>query len=400
MSSDCLRVGHLNVYHIQNFFPDLNVFFESHQLFHLFGLSETRLKNYIPSEGLFLPHYSLIRKDATRSQHTGLVVYIHSSISKIVRRRPDLESEAVESVWLEIQTRKSSILVGYIYRNPASTFDWYDQFVTMMDKVQGCNLNVVLLGDFNIDMQKSNPAWDSTVSLFGLNQMIMSPTRITPHFSTLIDHIYTNDTSIVSNILVPATGISDHFPVCCTLSVKTVKPVLNVHSSIVYRCFKQFDERAFLMDLHVIPFENVYNFSDPNVALSHWIDLFLDVINKHASLKKRRRKEEEKKRLKHQTLPPWLNTDIKQAMLLRDKCRKQKKFVEYKQQRNRVNYLEREAKNIYFFNDLAGNKADISSIPPISVFEQGISISKLDNTKSTGCDGIKVKLLKIALPDI
>ena len=111
------------------------------------------------------PHYSLIRKDAARSQHTGLVVYIHSSVSKIVSRRPDLESEAVESVWLEIQTRKSSIL-----ENPASTFDWYDQFVTMMDRVQDCNVNVVLLGDFNIDMQKSNPAWDSTISLFGLNQ--------------------------------------------------------------------------------------------------------------------------------------------------------------------------------------------------------------------------------------
>ena len=77
-------------------------------------------------------------------------------------------------------------------------------------------------------------------------------------------------------------------------------------------------------------------FRDPNVALSHWIDLFLDVINKHAPLKK--------KPVKQQTLPPWLNTDIKQAMLLRDKCRKQKKFVEYKQQRNRVNYLMREAK--------------------------------------------------------
>ena len=105
---------------------------------------ETRLKSHIPSEGLSLPHYSLIRKDAARSQHTGLVVYIHSSISKIVRRRPDLESEAAESVWLEIQTRKSSILFGYIYRNPAATFDWYDQFVTMMDRVQGCKLNIVL----------------------------------------------------------------------------------------------------------------------------------------------------------------------------------------------------------------------------------------------------------------
>ena len=95
MSSDCLRVGHLNVYHIQIFFNDLNVFFESHQPFHLFGFSETRLKSHIPSECLSLPHYPLIRKDAARSQHTGLVVYMHSLISKIVRRRPDLESEAL-----------------------------------------------------------------------------------------------------------------------------------------------------------------------------------------------------------------------------------------------------------------------------------------------------------------
>ena len=34
------------------------------------------------------------------------------------------------------------------------------------------------------------------------------------------------------------------------------------------------------------------------------------------------------------------------------------------------------------------------SIPPIAVFEVGISISKLDNKKSTDCDGISVKLLK------
>ena len=107
---------------------------------------------------------------------------------------PDLESEAVENVWLEIQTRKSSILVGYMYRNPAATFDWYDQYVTMMNRVRDCKLNVVLLGDFNTDMQKTNPAWFHSVLInFGLGQMITSPTRITPHSSTLTDHIYRSD---------------------------------------------------------------------------------------------------------------------------------------------------------------------------------------------------------------
>ena len=38
------------------------------------------------------------------------------------------------------------------------------------------------------------------------------------------------------------------------------------------------------------------------------------------------------------------------------------------------------------------------SVPPISVFEVRISISKMDNKKSTGCGGVSVKLQKIALP--
>ena len=52
------------------------------------------------------------------------------------------------------------------------------------------------------------------------------------------------------------------------------------------------------MDLHVILFENVYNVSDPSVALSHWMDLFLDVINKHAPPPQQQKKKE-KKRVKH-----------------------------------------------------------------------------------------------------
>ena len=42
----------------------------------------------------------------------------------------------------------------------------------------------------------------------------------------------------------------------------------------------------------------------------------------------------------------------------------------------------------------------IFSIPPISVFEVGISISKKANKKFTGRDGISVKLLKTDLPYI
>ena len=56
-------------------------------------------------------------------------------------------------------------------------------------------------------------------------------------------------------------------------------------------------------------------------------------------------------------------------------------------------------KLLNFCSDRTSQNATFS-IPPISVFEIGISISKIDNKKSTGCDGINDKLLKIALPYI
>ena len=42
----------------------------------------------------------------------------------------------------------------------------------MMDKVNEGNSNIVLLGDFSVDLLKSQPAWESTTSLYGLHQQI------------------------------------------------------------------------------------------------------------------------------------------------------------------------------------------------------------------------------------
>ena len=87
----------------------------------------------------------------------------------------------------------------------------------MMVRVQDCKRNVILLGDFNIDMKKKErkkkkkKAWDSTIFLCGLDQLVTLITRITPYSLSLIDHIYASDTKLLSNMHVPVMGISDHF---------------------------------------------------------------------------------------------------------------------------------------------------------------------------------------------
>ena len=83
------------------------------------------------------------------------------------------------------------------------------------------------MGDFNIDLLKysSETAVQNFVSLmtsYSFQAIITKPTRITPHSSTLIDNIFTNDYSVLTpGILI--TDISDHLPIFVSLSANLKK---------------------------------------------------------------------------------------------------------------------------------------------------------------------------------
>ena len=195
----------------------------------------------------------------------------------------------------------------YLYRSPAVTFEWYDSFVQMLDGVYKAknHADVIILGDFNIDMLKPHSCWDSALALFGLAQLITSPTRTTPTSTSLIDNIYTNNPSAVVTTDVSDLSISDRNPISCTCT----------------------------------PFDNVHQHMDPNEALAVWYKLFTDLVNRHAPVRH--------KRVKHSKMPPWLNKDIIQAMSDRDRVKKERMFTEYKTARNKVKILVR---NAYIYN--------------------------------------------------
>ena len=225
----------------------------------------------------------------------------------------------------------------------------------MMDNIQKLKTNVILLGDFNIDFLKQTPAsWELTLSLFNLHQMVSRPTRITPTSSTLLDHIYTNNTLMVSDVMVVDSGISDHCPIMCTWLSKTPKQKKNSHTSIQFRSFKHFNQTLFLHDLHQADFNMVYDFSNANDALNAFYNILSPIVNKHAPIRR--------KRVKHPTLPGWLSTEIKEAMSIRDKLKKERNFTEYKQQRNKVTQLVRSAKKAFFEQLIDNDNGDTAVI--------------------------------------
>ena len=141
---------------------------------------------------------------------------------------------------------------------------------------------------------------------------------------------------MLSKVRVSDISVSDHCPVICTWSCKQPKNMPKGHTTVQYRCFKHFDQDAFLWDLSLAPFVNVFSFSDPNQALTAWYEAFLPVVEKHAPIRRRR--------VKHPTLPQWLSSEIIKAMKLRDRLKRDKKFEDYKKQRNKVTSLVRAEK--------------------------------------------------------
>ena len=86
-----------------------------------------------------------------------------------------------------------------------------------MSKISKENKLVFVMGDFNVNLlnyeshNKTNDFINTMVSHYLLPH-ILHPTRVTDHSATVIDNIFSNNTShksVSGNII---TQISDHFP--------------------------------------------------------------------------------------------------------------------------------------------------------------------------------------------
>ena len=348
-----LRIGHININSVINKLTDISsILSNSGNPFHIFGVTESRLSNSVADCDVSIPGFNIIRKDPSSSKATGLLIYINESVN--FKRLTHLENNEIEAVWLEIKLkRQKPIAVGFLYRNPAEKADWTDKFSTMMDAVALDTSEIILLGDFNIDLFKSNKSWKDKFLTYHLSQLIDVPTRVTATSKTLLDHVYATEPQNITEICVPVFGASDHFPVCITWNKKGVKIPKGGHKYVTYRSFTTFDENNFLTDLRNSSLGNVYNFTDPDKALEYWLNTFTEVYNKHAPFRTHR--------VKHTQQPKWITKEIEDASRLRDKLLASGNRSEFILQRNKVNSLKRAAKKAYF-EDLVSSKQNTKSV--------------------------------------
>lgn len=332
-SKEGLHIGHLNICHAINKTHEISTILNNNNApFHIFGFSESWLTDLNFDYEVTIPGYGLINQFRKHAKETGLLIYISDSIK--YKRLFHLEKYKIECVWFEICIKHSaSILIGFIYRHPDENIHWYENFSDMIDAVLLESKDYFILGDFNIDLFKSNTTWNDKIQLCNLEQMVTTPTRVTATSQTLIDHIYASNTAHIIEVCVPIYACSDHYPICITWKRKGAKIPRTGHKTISYRSYTKFIENNFLEDLTKGSFQNVYSCTIPDDALSSWYKTFMTIYDKHVPLHTRR--------VKHTTKPPWLDNELQQAIRLRDYLKKKGRDTEFKKQRNAVTSLKR-----------------------------------------------------------
>ena len=136
-----------------------------------------------------------------------------------------------------------------MYRPPSSNAEWADRFSLQIEKSRLLKDEIYIAGDLNIDFKSGNMTnnkWKQIIETHDLYQHIDTPTRVTAHSETIIDHVYTPDSGNIADISVPSIAISDHYPIAFTRTISKAQFKRQEHISIQYRSFNNYDEDSFL----------------------------------------------------------------------------------------------------------------------------------------------------------
>ena len=119
---------------------------------------------------------------------------------------------------------------------------------------------------------------------------------------------------------------------CFTRKINSKISKLN-HIITSYRCFKNFNEEAFISDLASDLNDFSACHSDINDDIANWYGILVKHLDRHAPFKT--------KRVKTKHLPEWYNDDIAFARKQRDNYKRRKSWSQFKKYRNRVKKIDK-----------------------------------------------------------
>jgi hypothetical protein len=338
--------------------------------FDLISFTETWLDDSL-EQLVDFPGYSKVMKHKHgKKEGGGLAVFVKENFKFHVRNDifvPLEHIDCFDCLFIELQLKPKNIIIGLLYRSPShNTVSTFNEFIlNVTEKISREGRKLVLMGDFNINLLRSNN--ENEIGLF-LDSMIANnlmpkitlPTRVTENTATLIDHIYSNIEKQDCLAGTLTTDISDHYS--NFFFMKSAKIKSSPDKYVTFRPINDLSLSHFNEVLQNENWQSVLSENDPNTAYRKFLTIYTDHMNNTMPLKTCRFNK-----YKHKA-HPWITKGLLKSLYTKDKlyskyikCRnpdlRQERENDFKNYRNLHNKLIRIAKSMYWHNtfDLARN---------------------------------------------
>ena len=201
---------------------------------------------------------------------------------------------------------------------------------------------ILLMGDFNSEM--SETSMNSFCNLYNLKCLVQEPTCYkNPERPSCIDLFLSNCENHFLKTEILETGLSDFHKLIITATM--LKFEKQPPQIVTYRNYKNYNKELFEKDIQI----KLSEFDIENIPYETFTNIFIDILNLHAPLKKKYLRANHSK---------FISKELSKEIMLRSKLRN--KFLKdktdeartkYRKQRNICVHLLRRAKRNYY-NDL------------------------------------------------
>ena len=390
-STKGLKCGHLNVNGLLSKIDQIRTLLNESKL-HILAISETHLSDETSDDELSIENYLFERKDReNRKNHWGGVLIYYANYLIVDEVVYNANTGITELLFIDIMLRNERLLLACIYR-PKEDKKFINTLEIMMTSFSH-RKNVLLLGDFNIDLFKDSSlvaALERAMYTNNLTNMIKEATRITETSSTLIDLALTTNPSYVNNNGSFNTCISDHNLIYTTFKVFYKQRKLP--KLITVKNKKNIDLNKLKYDLECTPWLLIDLFDDPDDSLWCWEKLLKDTISAHVKERKVKVRSDNQ---------PWMTGDIRKHMNERYKLfnkakgtpKKSNEWILYRRKRNFCTNLIRQAKANYWktkFENTDSSKSFWKTVKQFNGTSKTPIVGPLmDDNKNTICNDLE-----------
>ena len=322
----------------------------------------------------------------------GVSIFIRNNLEYKNRDELSIMLPFMECVFIEITFNNQNYLIGGIYRVPnTSTSDFIEHFNNVIEPIRTTH-NVVLLGDYNIDLLKDETNKRNFEIFLQSNYLIptiLSATRVASKIQngqqvvseTLIDNIFVNHNMNYKSGIIESS-ITDHYSIYIFISqISKPRPIID---TIEYRIINAYKIRTFHFYLNQLGISTVLDDYNAETASQKFFDTLNLSYEKSFPIKSKTVKERKNKK-------PWVSDDLIREMEIRDKLGRaanknrieRKIFTDY---RNELTSKLRNAKTEYFRHKFDEHANDIKKTWEIinSVIKSKNCRSKISLTDDDG----------------